>query len=71
MLKPRYSLIGKSLIPVILKVKATCNQSELQAEGFAKLKKDHSLSDYSLEELGVEFAGLTGENLKDVLTVSA
>lgn len=66
-LKLRHSLIGKSIIPVILRVKGF--EDELQGERMARLKKDHCLTQYSMEELGIQFAGLTGETLGDILTV--
>ena len=62
MLKLRHSLI-----PVILRVKGF--EDELQGERMARLKKDHCLAQYSMEELGIQFAGLTGETLGDILTV--
>ena len=55
-----------SLIPVILRVKEF--EDELQGERMARLKKDHCLTQYSMEELGIQFAGLTGETLGDILT---
>ena len=67
MLKLRHSLVGKSLIPVILRVKGF--EDELQGERMARLKKDHYRTQYSMEELGTQFAGLTGETLGDILTV--
>ncbi|CAC5386655.1 unnamed protein product [Mytilus coruscus] len=66
-LKSRYSLVGKSLIAIILKVKA--HQTQIPDESFNKLKKDHSLLDYSFEELETEFNGLTGEVMSDVLAL--
>ena len=68
-LKHRHSLVGKSLILVILKVKPY-KQGDLPAESMAKLKKDHLLSVYSMEGLEKEFSGLTGKNQSDILTVS-
>ncbi|VDH93849.1 Hypothetical predicted protein [Mytilus galloprovincialis] len=58
-LKSRYSLVGKCLIAIILKVKP--HQTQILNESFNKLKKDHSLLDYSFEELETEFNGLTRE----------
>ncbi|XP_052066374.1 uncharacterized protein LOC127706024 [Mytilus californianus] len=66
-LKSRYSLVGKSLIAIILKVEA--HQTLILDESFNKLKKDHSLLDYSFEELETEFNGLTGEVMSDVLAL--
>ncbi|CAG2231981.1 unnamed protein product [Mytilus edulis] len=66
-LKSRYSLVGKCLIAIILKVKP--HQTQILNESFNKLKKDHSLLDYSFEELETEFNGLTGEVMVDVLAV--
>ena len=64
-LKVRHSMVGKSLIPVILKVKATTDAPE----EFARLKKDHPLTDYTLEELRTHLEGLTGETMADILLV--
>ena len=61
-------MIGKSLVPVILKVK-TCIGTDVP-EDFARLKKDHPLADYSLEELRTHFEGLTNETMADILMVS-
>ena len=47
-LKPRHSLIGKSLIPVVAKVKAVDMGEDVV---LAKLKKEYALEDYSLSEL--------------------
>ncbi|CAC5386641.1 unnamed protein product [Mytilus coruscus] len=52
---------------IILKVKA--HQTQIPDESFNKLKKDHSLLDYSFEELETEFNGLTGEVMSDVLAL--
>ena len=40
-------MVGKSLIPVILKVNANIDAPE----EFARLKRDHPLMDYTLDEL--------------------
>lgn len=66
-LKSRYSLVGKCLIAIILKVKP--HQTQILNESFNKLKKDHSLLDYSFEELETAFYQLTGEVMSDVLAV--
>lgn len=56
-LKPKHSLIGRSLIPVIAKVKVT-DSSEIGT--LARLKREYPLEDYSLAELRTEFEKLTG-----------
>ena len=56
-LKPRHSLIGKSLIPVVAKVKAVDMGEDVV---LARLKKEYALEDYSLSELRSEFEKLTG-----------
>lgn len=48
-LKPKHSLLGKSLLPVIMELKS--NQPGMQIDTFARLKKDHPLEKYSLEGL--------------------
>ena len=58
-------MVGKSLFPVILKVKANIDAPE----EFARLKRDHPLMDYTLEELRTHLEGLTGETMADILTV--
>ena len=55
-LKPKHSLIGKSLIPVIAKVKAL-DRGEYVS--LARLKKEYPLEDYTLSELRTEFERLT------------
>lgn len=51
-LKPKHSLLGKSLLPVIMELKS--NQPGMQIDTFARLKKDHPLEKYSLEELIIQ-----------------
>ena len=52
-LKLRHSLIWKSLIPGILRVKGF--EDELQGKRMSRLKKDHCITQYSMEELGIQF----------------
>ena len=59
-LKQKHSLLGKSLLSLILEVKA--DQSE--TDTLARLKKDHPLERYSLEELKSEFNKLTRETIQ-------
>ena len=67
-LKPKHSLVGRSLLPVIMQLKTT---EELEGDGqLARLKRDHPLEHYSSEELISEFRKLTGESLADVLTLA-
>uniref|UniRef100_A0A8W8L9T9 Tyr recombinase domain-containing protein n=1 Tax=Magallana gigas TaxID=29159 RepID=A0A8W8L9T9_MAGGI len=66
-LKPKHSLFGKSLLPVIMELKS--NQPGMQIDTFARLKKDHPLEKYSLEELKVEFNRLTGETIQSLLII--
>lgn len=66
-LKPKHSLLGKSLLPVIMELKS--NQPGMQIDTFARLKKDHPLEKYSLEELKVEFNRLTGETIQSLLII--
>lgn len=60
-------IIGKSLLPVIMELKS--NQPGMQIDTFARLKKDHPLEKYSLEELKVEFKRLTGETIQSLLII--
>lgn len=57
-LKQKHSLMGKSLIPVIAKVKA---MDQLGDTTLARLKKEYPLEDYTLSELRTEFERLTGD----------
>ena len=68
-LKPRHTLIGKGLLPMILKFKST-EETDIDVDNFARLKKDHPLVNYSLDELATEFLKLTGEELKDVMLLT-
>ena len=62
-LKPRHSLAGKSLVPVILRLKSWEGEDVME---LARLKRGYPLEDYSLVELRMEFERLTGESVKDV-----
>lgn len=64
-LKQKHSLQGKSLLSLILEVKA--DQSE--RDTLARLKKDHPLERYSLEELKSEFNKLTGETIQSLVMI--
>ena len=66
-LKHRHSMVGKSMVPVYMKLRT--QNEEISPEQLARLKKDHLLTRYSLEELKTEFEGITGENLTDILLV--
>ena len=68
-LKPRHTLVGKGLLPMVLEFKSA--ESNVAVTDLARLKKDHHLNNYSLEELAMEFRKLTGEALKDVLSLAA
>ena len=64
-LKPRHTLVGKGLLPMILDFKST--DDDVLVENMARLKQDHPLNNYSLDELSIEFKKLTAESFKDVL----
>jgi hypothetical protein len=68
-LKPKHSLLGKNLFPVALRLKAM-EDGDVDEEGLARLKKDHPLGAYSVEEVEREFLSLTGEASKDVLALA-
>ena len=55
------------MVPVYMKLRT--QNEEISPEQLARLKKDHLLTRYSLEELKTEFEGITGENLTDILLV--
>ncbi|KAJ8321085.1 hypothetical protein KUTeg_002672 [Tegillarca granosa] len=61
-LKPKHSLIGKSLLSLILEAQGSDEPSEL-----ARLKKNHPLECYTFDELASEFHKLTGETARSVL----
>jgi hypothetical protein len=62
-LKTKHSLIGKNLLPVVLKTKAQEDEIPL----LARLIKEHPLENYSLEELLTEFKRLTGTSAEEVM----
>ncbi|KAJ8300066.1 hypothetical protein KUTeg_021585 [Tegillarca granosa] len=66
-LKAKHTLIGKSLLPVILTMKSS--GSAIEIVEFNRLKRDHPLEAYSLPELRLEFEKLTGESVKDVVAL--
>ena len=49
-LKQRHSLLGKNLLSLALRLKATDVDSVGERE-LARLKKDHALTRYSIDEL--------------------
>lgn len=67
LLKAKHSMVGKSLIPVINQVKLHNDGITIQ---WARLKQDHSLESYTLNELYSEFEQLTGETMKDVISLT-
>uniref|UniRef100_K1Q110 Uncharacterized protein n=1 Tax=Magallana gigas TaxID=29159 RepID=K1Q110_MAGGI len=67
-LKPKHSLVGKSLVPVILKFKAQVER--IEECDLNRLKKGHALTRYNLDELRAEFEGLTGESSRDILLLT-
>nr|XP_034302745.1 uncharacterized protein LOC109620194 [Crassostrea gigas] len=68
-LKPKHSLVGKSLVPVILKFKAQVERIE-ECDLNRLKKKGHALTRYNLDELRAEFEGLTGESSRDILLLT-
>ena len=67
-LKPKHSLVGRSLLPVIMQLKTS---EEMEGDGqLARLRRDHPLEHYSSDELTSEFRKLTGESLADVLVLA-
>ncbi|XP_052078011.1 uncharacterized protein LOC127715945 [Mytilus californianus] len=66
-LKPNCSLVGKSLIPIILRVKAA--DADVDVVELSRFKKDEPLESFSKAALIAEFEKLTGESVKDVSTL--
>ena len=62
-LKLRHSMIGKSVVPVVLRLKAW----EEDERPTARLLKSHPLADYTEDELRDEFRKLSGEDAVEVL----
>lgn len=62
-LKQKHSLLGKNLLPLALRLK------DVDEREFARLKKEHPLTRYSVEELENEFKNLTGEKAKEILSL--
>jgi hypothetical protein len=65
-LKPKHSLIGKNLLPIVLRLKAQGEEPAL----LARLKREHPLENYTLEELLTEFGRLCGEKADDTMSVA-
>jgi hypothetical protein len=65
-LKPKRSLHGKSLLPIIMRLKDV-DVNSLDEGELARLKKGHPLENYTLEELEQEFTALSGEQHGDVV----
>ena len=66
-LKPRHSLVGRSLTPLMLDV------NKLEGEllhTLCRLKKDHNLDSYTYEELENAFKKLTWEDAKTIMMLS-
>jgi hypothetical protein len=68
-LKPKHSLHGKSLLPIIMRLKDVDVDSLDEGE-LARLKKDHPLENYTLEELEQEFTALSGEQPGDIFLLA-
>ena len=67
-LKAKHSLVGRSLLPVIMELMSA---TDTGGDGqLARLTKDHPLEHYNVEELINEFRKLTGDSLSDVLTLA-
>ena len=66
-LKLRHSLKGKNLLPVAVKAKAAGGTTPTE---FARLKRDHPLERYTLDELVDEFERLTGEDVGDIFMMA-
>ena len=61
-LKPKFSLKGKNLLPIASRVRASMDGS---ITDFARLRKDHPLTRYTVEELVEEYERLFGEDVGD------
>ena len=53
-------------MPVAVRMKS----NEGEPRNFARLKKDHPLEKYTLEELLDEYEGLTGEDIGDIILLA-
>ena len=69
-LKKRHSLHGKNLLPLIMRFKDADIDSSLDDE-LTRLKEEHTLDKYSLEELEAEFHLLCGERAGDICKLAA
>ena len=56
-LKQRHNLHGRNLLPLVMRLK---DMEEPDSEDLARLKAEHPLESYSLDELESEFKLLTG-----------
>lgn len=66
-LKQKHSLLGKNLLPLTFGLKDVEIQDERE---FARLKKEHPFTGYSMEELETEFKNLTGGGeAKEILSL--
>ncbi|VDI00400.1 Hypothetical predicted protein [Mytilus galloprovincialis] len=61
------TLIGKSLLPMILKFKSA---DDIDPENLARLKSTYPLTKYSVDELAAEFVKITGDELKNVMLLA-
>ena len=59
LLKPRHTLVGKGLLPMIIGYKNLSN--DIPVTDLGRLKKDHPLNNYSLDEIATEFNKITGK----------
>lgn len=64
-LKNKHTLVGKNIIPVMLALRADSDVGE-----FNRLKKEHPLEAYSIQELTAEFEKLTGESVRNILVLA-
>ncbi|KAK3107550.1 hypothetical protein FSP39_017076 [Pinctada imbricata] len=63
-LKKRHSLHGKNLLPLIMRFKEA-DIEDIEVDSLARLKEEHRLERYTIEELEGEFYSLCGEKVED------
>ncbi|KAK3107249.1 hypothetical protein FSP39_010260 [Pinctada imbricata] len=63
-LKKRHFLHGKNLLPLIMRFKEA-DIEDIEVDSLARLKEEHRLERYTMEELEGEFYSLCGEKVED------
>ncbi|XP_069134615.1 uncharacterized protein [Argopecten irradians] len=69
-LKPKHNLNDRNILPLVLEIKTTRSDDITDSAATSRLKRDHSLMDYSEEEISREFKKLTGQDVETVLSLA-